>query len=203
MDDSGEGSRLLARAQAGDREAFDVLLERLEPRVRAFVLSRVRADARLRLDIDEIVQDTFVRAYESIQTFRGGDLPSFARWLMGVARIAVIKAANSPGWRQLSAGANIAESGTSPSRALRREERFDRLQSSLECLKGDDREVLYLVRIEGLSMKEAADRMGRSPEAVRKLFGRALLKLRARFGDTESFHLPDRRLGGEGRERDG
>ena len=49
-------------------------------------------------------------------------------------------------------------------------------------------------------MKEIADRMGRSPEAVRKLFGRALLKLRERFGDTESSHLPDHELGGDGAE---
>jgi len=129
-------------------------------------------------------------------------LPSFARWLMGVARIAVIKAAHSPGWRQLGADARIAESVTSPSGALRREERFDRLQASLDSLQGDDRKVLYLARIKGLSMKEIADRMGRSPEAVRKLFGRALLKLRERFGDTESFHLPDRRLEGEGGDRE-
>ncbi|MBN1441330.1 MAG: sigma-70 family RNA polymerase sigma factor, partial [Planctomycetes bacterium] len=153
----------------------------------------------LRLDLDEIVQDTFVRAYESLRSFRGDDIPSFARWLMGIARIAVIRAASPPGAGQLALGDGIAaEAGASPSAALRREERFERLQVSLDTLTGDYREVLYLARIEGLSMKEIADRMGRSPEAVKKLFGRALAKLRERFGDTESFHLPDRQLHLEG-----
>jgi RNA polymerase sigma-70 factor, ECF subfamily len=192
--ESDEETQLLTDARAGDRAAYDGLVARLEPRVRAFVLSRIHPEARPRLDLDEIVQDTFVRAYESLRSFRGDDMPTFSRWLMGIARIAVIRAARPPGAGHLGLGDDVIEGGASPSAALRRDERFERLQSSLDSLSGDYREVLYLARIEGLSMQEIADRMGRSPEAVKKLFGRALAKLRERFGDTESLHLPDRQL---------
>ena len=194
MPQKDEGSQMLLSARAGDRAAYDALIAHLEPRLRAFVRSRIHADACLRLDMDEIVQDTFVRAYESLQHFRGDDVPSFARWLMGIARIAVIKAASPPGARALGLGDDIPQGGASPSGVLRREERFERLQATLDRLSGDYREVLYLARIEGLSMQAVAQRMGRSPEAVKKLFGRALRALRKRFGDTESLHMPDRRL---------
>jgi len=51
-----------------------------------------------------------------------------------------------------------------------------------------------LVRIEGLQIKEAAERMNRTPKAVAHLLARALKQLKERFGDTESLHLPPRRL---------
>ncbi len=43
-------------------------------------------------------------------------------------------------------------------------------------------------------MREIAERMNRSEEAVRQLLARALKKLKAGFGDTESLHLPDSSL---------
>ena len=67
-------------------------------------------------------------------------------------------------------------------------------QEALDKLSGDYRKVIYLARVEGLPMKEIATHMGRSPEAVKKLLGRALEKLRERFGETESLHLPDRQV---------
>lgn len=77
---------------------------------------------------------------------------------------------------------------------LRRHERFDRLEAAVKKLTPEYRQVVLLSRIEGLSAKEIADRMNRSPNAVRHLIVRALRELRAHFGDTESLHLPDRRF---------
>ena len=80
---------------------------------------------------------------------------------------------------------------------MRREERFERLEASLEKLSVDHREVILLTRVEGLTFAETAARMGRSPDAVKQLLYRALRELRSTFGETASLHLPDRRLGGE------
>ena len=77
---------------------------------------------------------------------------------------------------------------------LRRNERFDRLQESIDNLSAEYREVIVLARIEGLRIKEIAQRMNRSPDAVKKLLRRGLKKLRDGFGETESLHLPDRSL---------
>jgi RNA polymerase sigma-70 factor (ECF subfamily) len=86
-------------------------------------------------------------------------------------------------------GGEEASGGTS----LRRDERFDRLQAALDELDPDSRKVIVLARIEGLPIKEVAKRMGRSPNATSILLYRAAIKLKERFGDTESLSLPLRR----------
>ena len=87
---------------------------------------------------------------------------------------------------------------TSPSTAARREERFERLKNALERLSPEHGKVILLARVERIPGREIAVRMHRSPQAVAKLLSRALLKLKEEFGDTESLHLPDRTLRGEG-----
>jgi len=83
---------------------------------------------------------------------------------------------------------------TSPSEAVRRDERFDRLEKALEHLSPDHRRVIFLARVQELDTEEVARKMGRTPEAVSMLLYRALLKLRAAFGSTESSGLPQRSL---------
>ena len=77
---------------------------------------------------------------------------------------------------------------------MRRQERFDRLEAAVKQLAPEYRQVILLCRIEGLTSAEAAERLNRSPAAVRQLLLRALRELKQTFGDTESFNLPDRRL---------
>ena len=92
--------------------------------------------------------------------------------------------------------------GVSQSKAMRREERFSRFRRSLDGLSEEHREVIRLARFEGVPLKEVACRMNRSHDAVRQLLVRALQKLKADFGDTESLHLPRRGLREDG-ETDG
>jgi RNA polymerase sigma-70 factor (ECF subfamily) len=187
--------QLIARAKAGERGAFDELFSEVEASVRAFVQSRIHAGAKRALDVDDIVQDTFVRGREAISGLRGQDLESLRRWLMGVARIALIRAADaSRKCPPLEVSVDPPAKAVSPSKAVRRDERFDRLRDAIDALRGDQREVVRLVRIEGLSVKDAAARLGRSPDAAKKLLGRALKALRTRFGETESLHLPEKTL---------
>ena len=48
--------------------------------------------------------------------------------------------------------------------------------------------------MEGLKVREIAERMGRSESAVKNLLFKATKKLKESFGDTESLNLPDRSL---------
>ena len=90
--------------------------------------------------------------------------------------------------------------GVSPSRAQRRDERFDRLESSLNSLSPEYRDVVRLARIEGLSIMAIAERLDRTPDSVRNLLLRAMKQLRQSFGDTESLGLPDRAIEDKGAE---
>ena len=199
MAEEGQDTSLVARARAGDRTAFDGLCRKLGDRLRAFVVSRIPASHRGRLDADEILQDALVRAFGSIGSFRGQSVDEFRRWLAGVAAKTVLRHEEETRRHlTLEIGSGVAAKGVSPSKALRREERFDRLEGAFNSLSGDYREVVHLTRIQGLTIKEAAARMGRSPEATKKLFWRALRQLRKTMTDTASLSLPSRDLRWEG-----
>ncbi len=93
--------------------------------------------------------------------------------------------------------------GTTASKALQREERFDRLEEALGSLPAEYRQVIIFASVRGLRMKEVAERMGRSVEAVSSLHLRALRKLKAAYGkveSTESIRLPPDRTLDRGEE---
>ena len=191
--------RLLHRAKEGDRAAFESLMERYESRVRLFVGSRTRYRLGPKLDTEEILQETFVRVYQSLGRLEWRGEDAFFQWLCSIAKHAVLKATEkSRKDRAIDEADGLPAGDVSPSRLVRRNERFDRLQTSLDDLPEDYREVIRLARIDGLRIKEIAERMGRTPNAVKHLLARALTELKRHFGDTESLHLPDRRFTSEG-----
>jgi RNA polymerase sigma-70 factor, ECF subfamily len=190
---------LLEKAKAGDRPAFDQIAEAFRGRLESFIRSRVRAQYRPRLGMDEIAQETFARAFESLDRFQGDDEDDFFGWLAGIAKNVVLKAIEKLQRNQaLAIDRDFLASDISPSKDLRRNERFDRLQEAIRGLTGDYKEVVFLSRIEGLPLEKVAARMNRSPDAVKKLLWRALKQLKKAFGDTESLNLPDRSLLPEG-----
>ncbi|MGH9360930.1 MAG: RNA polymerase sigma factor, partial [Thermoanaerobaculia bacterium] len=106
------------RAWEGDRAAFDELFKAFADRVQAFIRSRIRPGFKARLDPEEILQDTFVRAFQSIGSFRGADSEQFRRWLMGVAAKTVLRAEEAGRRHQtLEIGDNIAAKDVTPSKA--------------------------------------------------------------------------------------
>lgn len=197
---SSESTRaLVERAQAGDRAAFDRLVESHRDDIRRALSSSVDRPLREVLGLDELSQLTIVGAYTAIGRFQWRGEGSFGAWLRQIARNVVLEALRrARRHASLEIVREPSHGGPTPSRAARREERFDRLRTAFEGLAPDHRRVVRLSRLEGLTLVEVSERMGRSPDAVRKLLGRALAELRRSFGDTESLHLPDRPLGEHG-----
>lgn len=186
---------LVRKAQERDREAFGELARIYRPRLTALVRSRMGRALQKVLEPDDIVQETLARALESLKGFRWLDDASFLRWLGAIAENLILKAA-SKGKRSaaLEIPPEHPASGTSPSQRLQRDERFERLKEAISKLTPDQREVLHFARIEGLKAREISERTGRSTDAVKQLLLRGLRSLRRHFGETESFHLPDRPL---------
>jgi len=190
---------LVDQAKAGDRAAFDALVESFEARLRQFIGSRMGPGIRERLEPEDVLQETFLRAFESIAHFAWRDEARFLAWLKSIAENRIRDSVKGPrGDDVLQLSGDMQGTGSSPSRHARRGERFDRLERCLARLSPAQRQVVLLCRIEGLKIKEAARRMNRSESAVKNLLCRALRELKSTFGDTESLHLPDRRLGSAG-----
>jgi RNA polymerase sigma-70 factor (ECF subfamily) len=196
---------LVERARTGDREAFDEIQLRYQGRLEQQIRARIGAKLRARLEVEDLVQETFAAAFESIARLVWKGEEAFYRWLSGIAEHRIRSVSRQKAWdvvRLQDAAAEVASDSASPTKRLRRSERFDRLEKALGGLSDEHREVLILSRVEGLKLKEVAARMNRSPEAVRKLLARALLRLKESFGDTESLHLPDRPLQSGTEEKD-
>ena len=195
---------LIERAQGGDQEALQTLLGEHEDALEKSVRKRVGSHLREEVEVEDVLQEAYAQALKSISRFQWAGQGSFLRWLRGIAEHVILNLAR----RQRTDPILYVEhdrphAGPSPSKSLRRGERFDRFQEALDGLPPDYREAVYLVRIEGLKVKEAADRMNRSPKAIKHLLARALHQLKDLLGDTESLSLPPEHLRGGGDFHDG
>jgi RNA polymerase sigma-70 factor, ECF subfamily len=215
---------MIEAAKEGDRMAFNGLVGKFEPALESFVRRQAGKRLQGKVEIEDLLQESFLRAFRSFGRFEGNDEKAFLAWLRTIAEHVILDCA-----RKLRAGKGLLErevsldqkrragSGESweienavataredtPSEAMRREERFERLKRGLEGLKPEYSRVIYLARVRGLPIAEVARRMDRTPEAISMLLLRALVKLKSAFGETESFHLPDRSLEAEGDHHEG
>lgn len=186
---------LVRRAREGDREAFDELASQFRDRVAAWVASRIGPQLRARVSVDDVIQETFLWALQGIARLEWRGEESFNHWLISIAKHVISREADRQERHpMLALDCEVAGGGVSPSKALRRGERFDRLEKAMRDLSPEHRRVIELARIERLPVQEIARRLGRSPNATSQLLSRALKKLRASFGDTESLGLPERSL---------
>ncbi len=193
MAEQQETQQLVERAKAGDRAAFESIVEQFHDRLQSAIRRQLGVHRHADIDADDVVQETFVRAFGAMGRFRWRGQDSLYPWLYGIARNVVLKfAERSDSTRTLEIPERMAADNVAPSKAARREERFDRLQSCLGKLKPEYREVLRLARLEGLTIKEIAQRMNRTEYAIKHLMARAIRQLRESFGDTESLNLPPR-----------
>jgi RNA polymerase sigma-70 factor (ECF subfamily) len=181
---------LVERAKKGDRTALECLLEAHRGRLRSWVSSRLGERLRRQIDPDDVVQEANLRALELIQRFTPTHDDSFFRWLCTIAHHRIWSVSQKRSRKDLTLAVEPTASGVSPSRSLRRGERLERLKQSLARLRPEEREVVSLSRIEGLKVKEIAERLGRPEPTVKSLIARSLRKLRQDFGDTESLRLP-------------
>lgn len=189
---------LVKKAKDGNRAAFDELFGLYTDRLRSWMKPRVGRRLQGSLDTEDLVQDTQLRAVQLIQRFTWKGDDSFFRWLCIIAQHLIWNASQKRSNENTRLVVEPTGGGISPSRHMRRKERFDRLEASLQNLKPDEREAVRLSRIEGLPVKQIAETLRRPEPTVRSLIARGLKKLRESFGDTESLHLPsDHYLNGE------
>jgi len=171
-------------AQAGDRGAFDRLVERHKDIVYA-VAYRFAKDPDLALDLS---QDVFIRAYRGIKSFRGKS--SFSTWLYRIAMNTCIDYTRkrSRSVDSLAVPEEVAEyAGSEPivasppkqpgANALS-SELGEQIQKAIDLLPEYHRSVFVLYEVEGLSYKEIAEVVGCSIGTVMSRLHYARKKLR-------------------------
>lgn len=174
------GDDLVRRAQTGDVQA----LEQLCAREWRPIYALIYATTRNPFDAEDLTQEVFVRALNALDRYEDREIP-FRAFLATVARNLVRNR-----WRRkVPVHVGLDETTEVRSREPGPEERallhadLGRLAELFAALPEDHRMVLQLRILEGRPTSEVAERMRRSPAAVRVLQHRALTALRAAFNE--------------------
>lgn len=171
--DANEAMRRYAR---GERSAFSRVYQVLHQPLRRYVGARVRGDTAL---LDDIVQNTFVRMHVARARFEDGGqvLP----WALTIARNLVIDAKRS-GKRNITEEISMDlpddQGGDMADIAGARADASS-LMDALAELSTEQREAVWLMRVEGLSAPEAALVVGVDASALRARLHRATSNLKA------------------------
>jgi len=169
---------LVERVQAGDRRAFDLLVRKYQHRLVALISRYVRDWS----ECEDIAQESFVRAWKALPSFRGES--AFYTWLYKIAvntaknhlvamgrrpptdDIAVDDAVHGPGAGRLHENAT-------PERELMRQQVEQTVFSTVQALPEELRVAITLREVDGLSYDEIAEKMGCPIGTVRSRIFRA------------------------------
>lgn len=177
-----EELRLVEAAQRGDVESFNALVRLYESRV--YNLSyRMLGDAESAADA---AQDTFLSAFRNLRSFRGGSLRS---WLLRIATNTCYDALRARKRRPTvsieasddedeSSPLQIADPSETPDAVALRRELAGAIQRGLALLPEDQRAVVILSDIEGLSYEEIAVVTGANLGTVKSRISRGRSRLR-------------------------
>ena len=165
---------LVGMVRCGAPAAFDGLVRRHAPRVQRIVRSILRDDP----DVDDVVQQAFLRAFVAFARFEGAS--SFARWL---GRIAVNEALLRLRMRRRTAvpapsADSAAAPGPGPEQHAAARESLALVLRALPRLSARDGEIFLLRHVEGLSIAQAAARLGISETAAKLRLHRTRRRLR-------------------------
>ena len=168
---------LVEKAQQGDKKAFNLLVVRYQNRVAGLLTRYVSRD-----DIPDIVQESFIKAYRSLASFRGES--AFYTWLYRIAENTAKNHLTALGRRppkedilaedaeSYDAGTQLREADT-PEHLVLSNELKRVVFETIENLPEELKMAITLREIEGLSYEEIAEVMSCPVGTVRSRIFRA------------------------------
>jgi RNA polymerase sigma-70 factor (ECF subfamily) len=184
MDDSsaGESSQsLVARARVGDHEAYHFIFNRYSKPLLSFIYNLVGD----RDQAEELVQETFVRAYRRLGSMRDGR--HLSTWLFGIARNVVREAVKRKYTERVAVsleqvgGLDLRDSRIGPDEPLLAEELNRAIQEALAGLTEDGRLVFVLKVLHRMRYQEISRVTGSSVGKLKTDLHRARLQMRQRL----------------------
>lgn len=176
-------AELVARVQRGDQRAFEMLVVKYQRRIERLIARMIR-DVDL---VEDIAQETFIRAYRALPGFRGES--AFYTWLyriavntakkamIGLRRDPLLTEAALGGGTEDDDGAQAVDrdltDGETPESALASRQIAETVNEAVAALSEDLRQAITLREIEGLSYEEIAEMMDCPIGTVRSRIYRA------------------------------
>lgn len=188
----------LAAAKAGDEAARGELLNRFRPYLNVIAQRLLDERIQSRLDFADVVQATFLEASRDFDAFRGETVESFLAWIRHILKNNVATAHQEhlatqkrSAHREISMavpaggdgsavdlGAALPAETSTPSQRVMRDEAAVVLATCLEQIPETQREAIRMRYLEGMTLRQISDRMGKSEMAVAGLLKRGLQGLR-------------------------
>jgi RNA polymerase sigma-70 factor, ECF subfamily len=168
-------AQAIDRAKLGERDAIRFLYVRYADNVYGYVRSIVRGDH----EAEDVTQEVFLKLIGAIGKYERRSVP-FSAWLLRVARnVALdhIRRVRATPCEEVR-GADESSDGSVSDRSRD-------LREALETLPEEQRTVLVLRHVIGLSPGEIAERLGRTEASVHGLHHRGRRVLRAQLADME------------------
>jgi RNA polymerase sigma-70 factor (ECF subfamily) len=193
---------LLILAKAGSRPALVRLLDRYRDPLVEQARGRLGRQLRVKLDIEDLLQDVSLHAYRDIRRFRGSTEREFVSWLRNIlSRIVMNRLRHYFGTarRNLrreqplfdlddSTGGQAlgpVAPDTTPSQRALKHELLCRLAEAIERLPVRYRKVIVLRHREGRSFADVARMLDRTEDSVKNMWFRALHHLRSALADLQ------------------
>jgi len=198
-----DAGQWLAQAQAGSRDALGQALEACRGYLLLVADRELSPDLKAKGGASDLVQETFIEAQKDFARFQGKSDAEFLAWLRCLLQHRLANFARryrktqkrglgrevalAPGDSSSSGTDNLAGDTPTPSRQAMAREQVEALERVLARLPADYRQVIALRYQDELSFEEVGRIMQRSADAVRKLWWRALGRLR---DELEAPHEP-------------
>ena len=191
---------LVRKAQADDDRAFGELVSRYETKVFSLALKMVRNPE----DAEDVLQDTFLRAYRGIKSFKGNS--TFSTWIYRITANSALMRLRKKQLPTVSiedadereTPVNIADWSPGPVEQLLSQELQRVMNEAIEALPAEFRQVFVLRDIEEMSNVEVAEILDLSVAAVKSRLHRARLKVRNRLATYFSENQkPKRAMGAQ------
>jgi len=186
--DTGSDEEIVARVLRGDTLLFEVLMRRHNQRIYRAIRSIVRDDS----ECEEIMQESYVRAFEHLAQFEGRAM--FSTWLTRIVINAALMKRRSAKARpavsldetrheeELPAAERFADDGPTPEQVYAGTEIREIINENLDELSPLLRTAFVLREVEGYSTGEAAKKLGVTENTLKARLWRARHQLAERLG---------------------
>ena len=177
---------MIPEIKMGDESAWNALLEkfRFGLLIRA---NHLLIGNRIRVSPDDLVQETFLRAWNGHQNFRGKTTCQLSSWLLSIQRNIFLDLCKSEKNKEsrLSTWFEFEDGDKSPSEMIISDESEAKIHACLSTLEPHAQQILIYRHFEGLKFLEIAELMQLNPNSVASIYRRGVKRLSVLFDDAK------------------
>lgn len=176
-------SQLIREIKDGNVELYAELIDRYERKILAFIFHMLKS-AKMEIFAEDLCQETFYKAYRSLQTFREVEA-SFSTWLYTIARNTVLSELR----KQKAGNVSLEDSGfiplasleATPEQTALRNEKVSLVRDAINNLPEKQRSALILREYDQLDYQEIANILGQTVSSVKSLLFRARASVKSQL----------------------